>query len=147
MSALADYVEERLLNWLFNSGAANQPTQPPDTEVSLHTGDPGEDGSANEVPGTSWTNYARQTVNNDGVTSPFWRAAVADGVGHLVDNNGVIDFGSATVTGADVQVSHFVVWDKTNGNPLFVDSLGSSKTVQDTSPVKFEDGELNLKLE
>lgn len=145
MSDLADYAEERLLNWLFNTGAANQPTQPTSTEVSLHTGDPGEDGSANEVPGTSWTNYARQTVNNDGTTSPFWRAAVVEGGGHRVDNNGQIDFGTATVSGADVSVSHIVVWDQA-GNPLYVGALGSTKTVQDGDPVRFNDGELDLDL-
>jgi len=142
MSAHSNHLEEALLNFLFNSGATPQLTQPTATQVSLHTADPGEDGATAEVTGAEWTNYARVTVNNDGATSPFWRAAVVEGDGHRVDNNGLIDFGTATVTGTQADVTHFVVWD--GADPLYIGPLDAAKTIQDGDPVRFEDGALNL---
>lgn len=144
MTDLADYAEERVLNHLFNSGAANQLTRPTSTQVSLHDGDPGEAGSANEVSTGDWSNYARVTVNNDGTTGTYWNAAAANAGGFRCTNNGEIDFGTATIV-TPVTVTHVVVRDH-SGNALYVGALTASKQVTNGDPVKFLDAALALSL-
>lgn len=105
-----------------------------DTYVSLHTDDPGSDGS-NEVSGGS---YARVQVNQDGSTSPYWNAAS----GGEMTNNGAITFPE---DGGDASVSHFGLFDSASGgNFLRGGSLDSSFTYSSTTTPEFGDGDLKL---
>lgn len=140
MARLADYGEERLLNFFLNT-AAPQPTQPTSLRLALHTADPTETGTVAEVPTATWTNYVRATVNNDGSTTPFMTAASANAGKHESQNSGEISFGTATATG-QVTVTHTSLWDQSNTNCWVVGPLNSAQPVVDGNPVRFPSGTL-----
>lgn len=136
MSAMSDYLEGKLGDLLFQNTAYTAPS----TYIALATASFGEDnsGTANEVSGGS---YARELVENDGSTSPYWNAN-SDG---LYDNNGDITFTTATASWGTV--SHFGVYDAlTVGNLLFHGSLTASKTVDTNDTFKFASGDLDITL-
>lgn len=101
--------------------------RPTSWEVSLHTGDPGVDGTANEVADAG---YAREpgifAVDNTDPTLPF------------VDNTGLIQFGAA-VTG--YTATHVVVWSNA-GNPLSIQRLTADKVIGVGVEAQFAVGEL-----
>lgn len=104
------------------------------TYISLHTADPGDTG-ASEVSGGA---YARVQVNQDGVTSPFWNAAVAS----AMTNNGAITFPEG---GGDAVVTHVGIWDAASaGNFLRGGPLDSNFTYSSTTTPEFADGALTL---
>lgn len=88
MAGFGDDAENELLD-LVASGVAY--TKGPALRVSLHTGDPGESGAANEVAGGS---YARQAV--------AWAAAS----GGSISPTAPVDFDGMPAT----TVTHFGVW-------------------------------------
>lgn len=104
------------------------------THVSLHTGDPGDTG-ANEVSGGS---YARVQVNQDGATSPFWKAAASS----AMEQSGAITFPEG---GGDANVSHVGLWDAASGgNFLRGGPLNDSFVYGATTTPEFSDGALQL---
>lgn len=144
-SYFGDYGAEKTLDyWLDTSETAA--TRPTSTIVKLHTGDPGADGTANEVSTGVWTNYSSQTMNNDGTTSPFWNKSVAEGGNrYRCDNNGALSFGTAAVTGGPATITHASVWDQA-GNLLFYGALATSKPVSNGDPVVWASGDFDIKL-
>ena len=140
MAALSNYLEEELLDHIFNENAWTSPTT---IYVSLYTDSPGDDDSGTEVSGGS---YARVLVNENGGSTPTWDLPAADGVGYLVDNTHDITFPTATASWGTV--THFGIHDaSTAGNLLFHGALTASKTVGDGDTFKFPAGDLDLKLE
>lgn len=146
MSALGNYAERALLDEIFNTAQSGL-TPVTSTKIGLHTADPGEDGLVGEVSTTVWTNYARELVNNDGGTSPYWNAGVISGVGYVTDNNGVVDFGTATMspTTSVLAISHLTVWDQAN-NLLYYGALDITKNVEHQDPVQFASGSIDLSM-
>lgn len=146
MSALGNYAERALLDEMFNSAQAGL-TPVTATKIGLHTASPGEDGLLNEVSTTSWTNYARATVNNDGGTGVYWAPASISGVGYITSNIGVVDFGTATMspTTTVLGISHISVWDQSS-NLLFQGALDIAKNVEHQDPVQFASGTINLSM-
>jgi len=139
MSAISNYLEQKLLDLVFNTLAYSAPT----TYVALFTSDPTDAGGGTEVSGGA---YARQVVNENGGSSPTWNLAVVDGDGYLVDNTHDITFPEATASWG--MVSHFGIFDAASGgNLLWHGALTVSKTVGSGDTFKFPAGDLNLKLE
>lgn len=141
MSALSDYLEQNLLNFVFNnnSGSITAPT----TYVALFTSDPTDAASGDEVSGGS---YAREIVNENGGSSPTWDAAAVDAPGYKVANTHDITF--TTATAAWGTVTHFGIFDaETSGNLLFHGALDASKAVGLGDTFKFLAGDLVLRLE
>lgn len=139
MSALSDYLEEELLDEIFN----NLDFAPPVTYVALFTDDPTDAGTGTEVTGGS---YAREVVNPNGGASPTWDLAVVDGVGKLVDNTHDIVFTQATAPWGDV--THMGIFDAlTDGNLLYHGALDTLKPVGTGDTFKFVAGNLNLRME
>lgn len=62
MSALTNAAENLILAWLLTTGTATRPTT---WYVALHTGDPGEDGTANEVTTSNDADYERKAITFD----------------------------------------------------------------------------------
>lgn len=91
MAGFGNDAENEILN-LVASGTAY--TKGPANRLSLHTGDPGETGTANEVVNSGGSTYARQACT--------WTAAVG-GVVNLASN---VDFNNMPA----VTVTHFGVW-------------------------------------
>lgn len=107
MSAASDYLENEVLDHVLGTGAFTMPTN---TYIQLHTGAPGEAGTAN-VAGNTTRQEANWSVASGGT------AALA-----------------ATVSWTNVSTtetySHFSVWDaSTAGNCLIVGALDSSVAV------------------
>lgn len=139
MAALSDFLEDAMLDSIFNGIAFTTP----DTWVSLYTSDPGDDDSGAEVSGGS---YARERIYANGGGTPDWNTTVVDGIGHLVDNSDDITFTTATVAWGTV--THFGIHDAiTGGNLLFHGVLDASQVVGIGGIFKFLTGDLNLRLE
>lgn len=138
MAAISEYLEEALMEEIFNGHAFT----PPDTYVSLFTTDPTDAGNGTEVSGNS---YTRIQVNVAGGGSPAWNDAVVDGVSFLVDNANAITF--PTASGSWGEVTHFGIHDASStGNLLFHGVLTAAKTVADGDTFEFGAGDLNLLL-
>lgn len=139
MAALSNYLENALMEEIFNGHAFT----PPATYVSLYTDSPGDDDSGTEVSGGA---YERKLVNVAGGSAPAWNDAAVDGTSYLVDNAGVITFPTATASWGTV--SHFGIHDAAStGNLLFHGALTASKAVGDGDTFTFPVGDLNLKLD
>jgi hypothetical protein len=119
--SITNYAENKLLDTLRNTSFAVSGTW-----IKLHTGDPGEDATANNA-----TNTSRQSVS----------FSAASG-GSIVS--------SATVTWTNVSTTetytHFSLWDdSTAGNPLWKGPLSSSASV--TAGDTFQITSLTLSLD
>lgn len=96
--------------------------------LSLHTGDPGQNG-ANEVTGGS---YARKAITFDAASSKKCVSSAA------------IEFeGMPSAT-----VSHVCLWDNsTSGNVKWAGSLAASKAVPAGETLRFKAGEVTVELD
>lgn len=99
----SEYSSELILNYLFTTGTATRPTT---WFAGLHTGDPGDDGTANEVDKVAEdTAYVRKAMT-------FGAAATVSGIQRIAIS------GSATWTpvlvAGDYIVSHRSYWDSDN---------------------------------
>lgn len=134
MSAMSNYLEGELSDLLFQGQAYSAP----DTYAALYTTNPTEADSGTEVTGGS---YARELIENDGVTSPYWNTHV-DG---LSDNNGDVTFTTATASWGTV--THLGIRDaSSSGNLLLHGALSSSKVVDTNDTFKFASGDLDITL-
>ena len=140
MSAKSNYLEQKILDYIFN----DQAFAAPQTFVSLYTSSPADDDSGTEVSGTA---YAREEVHENAGTSPYWNLAVVDGIGYLVDNQSAIDFTTAG-SGGWGTVSHFGIHDAVSaGNLLYHGALTASQAVNEGSVFSFAAGDLNIREE
>ena len=107
MTAKSNTYENIVLEIL--RGTAHGVTTP--IKLALHTGDPGEDGTANEVTGGS---YSRQTIT------------FAAASGGSMAMSGTVSFTAMPAA----TVSHVSLWDS-SGTPkcLYVGALSASKAV------------------
>ena len=139
MSALSDYLEQDLLDLIFNKDAFTGPT----TYVALFTDDPTDAGSGTEVTGGS---YARVLVYDNGSGSPDWTVATVDAPGWKVVNDDDITFPTATASWGTI--THFAVFDaSTSGNLLFHGALDEARVIGTDDVFKFLAGLLVFCLE
>lgn len=127
MTAMSDYLEGAFLDHVFNLATL---TPPAGRWVYLHTGDPGEDGSANVA------------TENTGV--PFGAATRA---GSTVDNDAAIQWNAVAATET---YSHVSIRDADTvgaGNCLFKGALSSSVPVTAGDDFEFAAGDLDVTLD
>lgn len=137
MAALSDYLEQKILDLIFNKDAYT----PPDTYLALFTSDPTDAGTGTEVSGGS---YARVRVYDNGSGAPDWTVAAADAPAFAVENDDDITFPTATASWGTV--THFGILDAaTSGNLLMHGALDESKTVGTNDVFKASAGLLVLK--
>lgn len=131
--AFSDYLEAAILNWSLRNTA--MPTTPATVYVALHTADPGDDGSANELT-IGALGYARIAVSTTGGFD-----APTDGV---TQNTAEIILGPAA--GGDWGTcTHWSIWDAaTSGNCLYKDALEASIAIVDTDEFRFGPGALQV---
>lgn len=129
MSALSDYSEKLVLDWLMTTGAATRPTA---WFVALYTAAPSDTGGGTEV---SLGGYTRKSVTFNAASSP----------GGTTSNSGIVTW---TASGAAFgTVTHVGIFDaSTAGNLLWQGSLSASKTVNDGDTIQFAAGNLTLTL-
>lgn len=95
--------------------------------VSLHTGDPGEDGTANEL---AYAGYARQAATFVLSEAPATPKA---------SNDTALTFPAST---AGYVATHLAVWG--GSTPLVIQQLRSSKTVPADETAELAVGELTI---
>jgi hypothetical protein len=129
MSAMTDYTEQLLANWLLRPGESV--TRPANLYLALHTTDPGE--SAPPAGETAYTGYARQAVTFN---------APAAGTG-VIENSNTVVFGANT--GGGVTITHWAIFDSlSGGNCLAKGALNTSKTIDTSDVPSFPAGALRL---
>lgn len=117
MSQMTNFLEQEIGDELFRAVAFASP----DTYLALYTVMPGEAGGGTEVTGGA---YARQLVENDGATTPYWNTYAAG----IYDNNGEIAFPQASA-GWGTCVGMTLMSAVTAGNFLIWGPLGSAHQI------------------
>jgi hypothetical protein len=136
MSAATDAAEVLALNFLLNTETATRPTS---WFIGLHTGDPGESGTANEV-GDLYS-YQRTAVTFDAASQPSTGLT-------FCDNSATVTFPTAsggnwgTITHISIKAS------QTYGTTTsyFKGALTASKTVNDGDTFQIQAGQLVISL-
>jgi len=116
-------------------------TSPATVYVKLHSGDPGSDGTANELdPVGGSAGYQPVSVS---VPSGFDQGADATQLTNAVR---IEDFGPAEEDWPTV--THYSIWTSSDqtGDVLYEDSLTSDKTVTDGDPVVIATGNLDIDI-
>lgn len=134
MSALSDYLENKLVDHLFRG----QTYSPPATlYFALFTAAPSDSGGGTEVSGGS---YARASVSaslaNFAGTQSAGSTTASSGTGGASSNNNAITFPAPSANWGTC--THFGVFDaSTSGNLLIHGALTASKTINngDAAPV------------
>ena len=132
MSALTNYGENLLLDWLFTTGSATRPTA---WYVALHTADPTEVGTTSEVLVGSDSAYTRKTVT-------FAAASGGQSLSTLqVAHTPAVAAGSYTVT-------HISICDAaTAGNVLMKGALLVPRLIDNSNPLVIAAGDIVAALD
>lgn len=141
MSAMSDYLENKLIDQLFRGQTA------PTTStlyVALYTAAPSDSGGGTEVSGN---NYSRASVTsslaNWAGTQSTGSTTASSGTGGSTSNNAAITF--ATPSASWGTVTHFGIFDAAStGNLLFWGALTTSKTINSGDTVSFPAGTLSV---
>lgn len=129
MSALSNYAEKLLLDWLMTTGAATRPTT---WYVALYTAAPSDSGGGTEVSGNG---YSRQSVTFDAGATP----------GGTTQNNNTVSF---TASGGNWGTIGWIgIFDaSTSGNLLWHGAMTASKTIEDGDTLEFSVGNIDLTI-
>lgn len=129
MSALSDYAEKLLLDWLMTAGAATRPTA---WYLALYTAAPSDSGGGTEVSGNA---YARKTIALAAASSP----------GGTTNNTNTPSF---TASGGNWgTITHIGIFDASSaGNLLWHGPMAASRVVNDGDTLSFVPGSVNLTL-
>ena len=122
MSALSDYLEDKIRMHVFRTGTFTKPSV---LAVALYTAAPGETGGGTEVSGGS---YAR--VQRDPLDANWTAASATNG---LTDNAAALTFPAPTANWGSV--THLAILDATSGGNFMVyGALTTPKTVNSGDP-------------
>lgn len=113
MPVASAYTKDNIINTLLRG--APFPV-PPNSFLSLHTGDPGDTG-ANEAALAQWPSYVRKDANNGAGMGTGW--SESKGGQGLSQNTNQILWPSMN-GGAMVQIGYFGVWDAATGGKFLV---------------------------
>lgn len=142
MSAMSNYLENKLIDHIFRTGAFTKPTV---LAIALFTAAPDDTGGGTEVAGGS---YARQSLNPldaNWTATQGGTSGASSGTTGLTDNASQINFPVAT--GSWGTVTHVGIVDATSGgNLLFYGALTASKTVASGDTFRFNVGDLDITL-
>jgi hypothetical protein len=129
MSALSNYSEKLLLDWLMTNGSATRPTA---WHVALYTAAPSDAGGGTEVSGSG---YSRKSVTFAAASSP----------NGTTENTNTVSF--TAVGGSWGTVTHIGIFDAaTGGNLLWHGALTASKTIGDGDTLEFAIGNIDLTI-
>lgn len=129
MSAFSDHAEGLTLDWVFGIGTPARPTA---WWIRLHTGAPGDDGTANS---------AAAAIDDTQYSGGWGRS------GDTVDNDA--EWESAANGGASQAITHVSIWDADPGgggtpNCLYQGPLGGTVNVAGGATFRFPAGDLNI---
>jgi len=129
MSALSDYAEKAVLDWLMGGAT---PTRPSAHYIALYTAAPSDSGGGTEVSGSG---YSRQSTTFDEASTP----------GGTTSNSAAVNF---TASGGDWgTITHMGIFDASSGgNLLWHGSLTASKVIEDGDTLSFAIGNIDLTI-
>jgi hypothetical protein len=141
--ALSNWAEEYVLYHLVGTTALTDYTSY-NLEVSLHSGNPGENGTDSELDNTNEPGYARQTVSRMDIT------IAQDGSGFAATNNNTIEFSASGGNWTNAP-THLVVWDTGALQPIFIGAIddgasGALSALTDGKKLQITAGNLKMKL-
>lgn len=143
MSAMSDYLENKLVDLLFRGQAFSAPV----IHVGLLTAAPSDSGGGTEVSGGSYARVKAAAGASQALTD--WQATqggntASSGTGGQTSNTAAITFPTPTANWGTI--THFGIYDASSGgNLLFWGALAQSKTVNngDAAPA-FNAGQLTV---
>ena len=125
MSAMSDYLENKLLDAVLRNTAFTSPTT---VYIGLSTGSFGDDNSGTELTGN---NYSRVSIAFDAAS------------GGTTDNTSNVEFAAAT--GSWGSVSHYGLFDaSSSGNLLIHGAFTAAKTIATGDILRINAGELDI---
>lgn len=126
MSALSDYLENKIIDWLLRGQTF---TPPATVYVGLLTVAPSDAGGGTEVTGGSYTRVAvASSLANWAGSQSAGSTTASSGTGGTTSNNAAVTFPAPTANWGTVVA--FGVYDASSaGNLLFYASLTTSKTI------------------
>jgi hypothetical protein len=142
MSAMTDYLENKVVDWLLRGQAF---TPPATMYLALYTVAPTDAGGGTEVTGGSYARVAvTASLANFAGTQSAGSTTASTGTGGQTSNNGAVVFPAPTANWGSVAA--FGILDATTGgNLLFYGNLTQAKTVNngDAAP-QFNAGALTI---
>jgi len=141
MSAMSDFLENRIIDQLFRGQAAPTTTT---LHVGLLTTAPSDAGGGTEVSGGSYGRVAvTSSLANWAGTQSAGSTVASNGSGGQTSNNAAITF--PTPTAGWGTVTHFGIYDaSTGGNLLFWGALTIAKTINQADTVTFPAASLSI---
>jgi len=126
MTALSDYLENNILDYVFRGQAF---TPPSTVYVALLTAAPSDSGGGIEVTGGSYARVASAANMTEwSGTQGAGTTVASSGTGGTISNNNVITFPAPTANWG--LVTHFAIYDAVSaGNLLVQAALTASKTI------------------
>lgn len=141
MSAMSDYLENKLVDHLFRAQTLSAPVT---LYIGLLTAAPSDSGGGTEVSGNNYSRVAvTSSLANWAGTQSAGSTTASSGTGGQTSNNAAITF--PTPSGTWGTVSHFGIYDASSGgNLLFHGSLSVAKTINQGDTVSFPAGSLTV---
>lgn len=141
MSAMSDYLENKLVDQLFRGQSAPVTST---LYVGLLTSSPNDAGGGAEVSGSGYSRVAvGASLANWAGTQSAGSTTTSSGTSGQTSNNSVLTFDTPTATWGTV--THFGIYDAASGgNLLFHGALTISKTINQSDTVSFPAGSLTV---
>jgi hypothetical protein len=141
MSAMSDYLENKLVDQLFRGQSAPTTTT---LYVGLLTAAPSDTGGGTEVTGGSYSRVSvTSSLANWAGTQTAGSTAASSGTGGQTSNNVALTFPTPAATWGTV--THFGIYDAASGgNLLFWGALTIAKTINQADTVTFPAASLSV---
>jgi hypothetical protein len=142
MSAMSDYLENKLIDHVFRGQTYSNPV----LYVGLLTGAPGEAGGGTEISAGSYARVKTAAGASQALTD--WKSTQNDslastGTGGNTTNTNALTFPTPSATWGTV--THFGLYDAdSGGNLLFYGTLTIAKTINQSDTVTFPAGSLSI---
>jgi hypothetical protein len=145
MAALSDYLENKLIDFLFRGQTFTAPTT---VYVGLFTATPSDTGGGTEVSGNA---YARvgvaSSLANWAGTQSAASTTASTGTGGTTSNNGTISFPTPTPSGWGTVTAIGLFDALSSGNLLVWGALTTSKTINAGDTVTFPAASLSFQID
>ena len=149
MANATDYLEQRLLNFLFKNNVGGITSPGDSIYVGLATAASApEAGTVTEVNSTTEdTNYERKQVSASGWTvENFTNTGTSDSTAYRAKNANNIEYDASSGTSSFTVTHVFIADALTGGNILFVGALTNNKTIQQDDQFRINAGNLTIEL-
>lgn len=144
MAAMTDYLENRIIDWLFRGQTF---TPPAGLHMGLLTAAPSDSAAGTEVTGNNYSrvNLAPSLANWAGTQAAGSTTASTGNTG-TTSNNSAINFPTPSASWGTV--THFAIYDAASaGNMLFYGALTISKTINQNDTVSFAAAALTVQID